>query len=125
MLPFSVFADTPSEAELAALDLAALDLLVALIGGSIFLAFSSGLALLIKSIRQFGSPGVIRSFFTWFQASMSFFAIFMPVSIIVVFGSPLSRSWPGISIMLGLLGIEMIGVLRLIVLWEQRGQQLA
>jgi len=121
MLPFD---DSPSELELHELDLAALDLFFAIFGYSVLAGFIAGAVLIYRSNVQFGNPGLAKNIWGLISAAMSFFAVFMPFTVFWVFGNTLGRSWPGISIMLGLLGIEWVGALRLIALWSARSQQI-
>ena len=119
-----LFMDTPTEAELRAGDIAALNLLFSLLQWSLIIGAVAAGILLYRSIKQFGPPKPAKGVWIWFSASMSFFAVFMPLSIMLVFGQVLSHSLPGWSILLGLIGIESVGMLRLIKIWEKRSEQM-
>ena len=116
--------DKPTEAELRAGDLAALELLFELIKWSLIAAGIAAAILLYRSSKQFGAPKPSKAMWIWFSAAMSFVAVFMPLSIILVFGVVLSHSLPGLSILAGLIGIESIGVLRVLKIWEKRSEQM-
>jgi len=116
--------NTPTEAELRAGDLAALELLFSLVQWSLIIGAVAAAVLLYNSIRRYGAPKPAKGVWIWFSASMSFFAVFMPLSIMIVFGDVLSRSVPGWSILLGLMGIESVGLLRVVKIWEKRSEQM-
>lgn len=113
----------PTPAELRAGDLAALHNLLNLLEWSIYLALACGLYLVLRSGKLHGHHSLGKSFWVWISASMSFFAIFMPFSFMIMFAEPLSKSLPGLSILFGLSGIASVGITRLIHIWEKRREQ--
>jgi hypothetical protein len=105
-------------------DTSSLQLLLELLKWSLIAAASLALLMVMSNFSKHGSVSPFKALWIWFSASISFIAIFMPVSIFIVFGKALSSSLPGLSILLGMSGMMTVGIERIHSMWEKRNERL-
>jgi hypothetical protein len=103
---------------------AAIQLLGIIMASAVGAALISGGIMFYNSVRQFGHKGFFHSSITYLSVSTSFFAVYMSVAIIVAFGGVLMENPAGWAILIGLMGIETVGITQLIALWNARANGL-